>query len=92
MIADENNIISYANSSVINMLRAAESDIQKDLPQFSASTVVGSSFDIFHKNPAHQKAMVAQLTGTYETSIVVGGRTFNLIANPVMDESGSRLG
>ena len=92
MIADENNIICYANSSVIDMLRAAESDIQKDLPQFSASTVVGSSFDIFHKNPAHQKAMVAQLTGTYETSIVVGGRTFNLIANPVMDESGSRLG
>jgi len=92
MIADENNIICYANSSVIDMLRAAESDIQKDLPQFSASTVVGSSFDVFHKNPAHQKAMVAQLTGTYETSIVVGGRTFNLIANPVMDESGNRLG
>ena len=92
MMADAENIIVYANDSVINMLRKAESDIRKALPSFNTETVVGSSIDIFHKNPAHQKSMLASLTGTFQTEIRVGVRTFSLIANPVFDDEGARQG
>jgi len=92
MVADNDFNIIYANEAVTDMLGNAESDIRKQLPNFSASEVIGSSIDIFHKNPAHQRSMVAGLDKTYRTQIVVGGRTFALIANPISNEQGERIG
>ena len=92
MIADTNFDIQYMNKSVNNMMRAAESDLKQDLPNFNASTLIGTNIDTFHKNPAHQRGMVQNLTSTYNTRIEVGGRTFNLIANPINSDSGERLG
>jgi len=92
MMADADNVVIYTNNAVMAMLRNAEADIRKELPNFSTDTVVGSSVDIFHKNPAHQKSMLAALSGTHRTQIQVGGRTFALIANPVMDAQGNRQG
>ena len=92
MLADENNDIIYANPAVVDMLRVAENDLRKDLPKFDSDTVVGSNIDIFHKNPEHQKGMLESLKTTYETSIKVGGRTFDLIASPVFGTDESRLG
>jgi len=92
MIADADNNITYANDGVLEMLRIAENDIRKDLPQFSSNTVVGSNVDIFHKNPAHQQQLLTNLTETHTGEIEVGGRTFRLIANPIFDDSKSRLG
>lgn len=92
MLADENGTIIYANESVLNMLRDAQQDIRKDLPHFDVDTVLGSSFDVFHKNPAHQREMIKRLTGTYRTRITVGGRKFSLIASPVRNEKGEALG
>ncbi len=91
MMADADNNIIYTNESVMNMLRAAETDIRKDLPNFSVATVMGSNIDIFHKNPAHQQNMLSALRQTYKTEIVVGGRTFALVANPVFDGENNRL-
>lgn len=92
MLADENNVVIYMNEAVTEMLKVAEKDIQTELPKFSADKVVGTSIDDFHKNPEHQRSMLAKLTSTYRTSIKVGGRTFALIANPVTNSDGARLG
>ena len=92
MLANERNIIIYMNDATRAMLKRAESDIRKDLPQFDVNTIIGSSVDIFHKNPEHQKNMLAKLSSTYRTSIKVGGRTFNLIATPVFNDNKDRLG
>lgn len=92
MMADTNLDIIYLNNTVTAMLKNAEKDIQKDLPHFDADNLIGKNIDIFHKNPDHQRKMLAALKDRYETSIVVGGRTFNLIANPVFNETGERLG
>ena len=92
MLADENNIIIYANQSVLNMLRNAEADVRRELRDFNVNSLVGSSVDIFHKNPAHQRSMLSALNSTHRTTIEVGGRSFALIANPVFAEGGERLG
>ena len=92
MLADGNYDIIYMNETMVAMLENAEKDIRTDLPDFNTKTLMGSNIDIFHKNPAHQRGMLEKLSGTYETSIVVGGRTFSLIANPVNDASGERIG
>jgi methyl-accepting chemotaxis protein-1 (serine sensor receptor) len=92
MIADAGNNIIFMNRSVTAMMSAAEADIRKDLPNFSVSKCMGSNIDIFHKNPAHQRDMLAKLRDTYRTQIKVGVRIFGLIATPVIDKSGTRLG
>ncbi|WP_270049423.1 methyl-accepting chemotaxis protein [Thalassolituus hydrocarboniclasticus] len=92
MIADSQNNIRYLNDSVKEMLNAAESDIQKDLPAFSVRTLLGTNMDVFHKDPSHQKSMIASLKTKYNANIKVGGRSFNLIATPLFSSSGSRLG
>ncbi len=92
MLADENNNVIYMNGAVSEMLTKAESDIRKELPKFEVKTIVGSNIDIFHKNPEHQKNMLKSLSSTYKTKIAVGGRTFALIANPVLGKKGERLG
>lgn len=92
MLADADGNIVYANQAVISMLSVAESDIRKALPNFSANKVIGSNFDIFHKNPAHQRNLLADLKSTYRTQIEVAGRTFALIANPIFSDDGARIG
>ncbi|MEQ8799354.1 MAG: methyl-accepting chemotaxis protein [Salinisphaeraceae bacterium] len=92
MIADNDRRIIYGNNSLMAMLKVAEADIRKDLPQFSMDKVMGATIDIFHKNPEHQRRMLENLTGTHSAEIGVGGRTFSLTVNPITDEDGTRLG
>jgi methyl-accepting chemotaxis protein len=92
MIADANNEVVFMNPSVTSMLRNAESDLRKALPNFQADKVIGSNIDIFHKNPAHQKSMLAALRETHRTQIEVGGRHFALVATPIQDAAGKRMG
>ncbi|WP_421345712.1 methyl-accepting chemotaxis protein [Aeromonas veronii] len=92
MIADTNLDIIYMNEAVTGMLNQAETDIKKELYSFNANQLMGANIDSFHKNPSHQRAMLAKLNSTYRTQIQLGGRTFSLIANPVFNDTGERLG
>ncbi|MFZ6725107.1 methyl-accepting chemotaxis protein [Undibacterium sp. MH2W] len=92
MIADNDRNIIYCNKSIIDMLTTAEADIRKALPTFSVANLMGSNIDQFHKNPAHQKQLLSTFTNNHHAQITVGGRTFTLSANPVINESGERLG
>jgi methyl-accepting chemotaxis protein len=92
MIADNDRNIIYMNKSVVEMLANAESDVRKVLPNFNASQLLGSNMDQFHKNPAHQQNLLANFTSTHRAQIQVGARTFRLIANPIINEQGQRLG
>ncbi|MDP2783474.1 MAG: methyl-accepting chemotaxis protein [Sulfurimicrobium sp.] len=92
MIADNDLNIIYLNKSVQAMLKNAESDIRKDLPDFSADKLLGANIDGFHKNPAHQRQLLKSFTTTYKATVNIGGRTFRLSANPVFNAAGQRLG
>jgi methyl-accepting chemotaxis protein len=92
MIADRDGVIVYANPAVLRLLRAAESDIRKSLPQFSVDAIVGGSFDRYHRNPAHQRQILGTATATVTTTLALGGRSFSLAGTPVLDAAGVRLG
>jgi methyl-accepting chemotaxis protein len=92
MIADNDRNIIYINKSVAQMLTHAEPDVRKQLPNFNASKLLGTNIDQFHKNPAHQKVMLASFNNVHRAEIQVGGRIFGLIANPVINEKNERLG
>lgn len=92
MMADENLNIVYMNDAVVGTLTEAEADIRKDLSNFDVKNLIGNNIDIFHKNPAHQRTMLANLTSTHNAEISVGGRLFHLTVSPVSDEDGKRIG
>lgn len=92
MMADDDGNIIYMNDAVHGMMHNAESDLKTVLPDFDASSLMGTSIDNFHKRPEHQRSMLASMKDTFRGRIEVGRRTFDLIANPVMDDAGSRLG
>ena len=92
MIADPDGNIIYNNVSVAQMMQRNEAELRKSLPAFDARRIVGSNFDQFHRNPSHQRNLLGGLKSEYKTEIKVGGLTFALIANPITDSQGTRLG
>jgi PAS domain S-box-containing protein len=91
MMADENLNITYINGSLLSFLKEAEAEIQKELPRFSVATLIGSNIDIFHKNPMHQRNMLAQLERPHRATIQVGSKTFDLTVIP-LKAGGKRSG
>ncbi|MEI5640307.1 MULTISPECIES: methyl-accepting chemotaxis protein [unclassified Pseudoalteromonas] len=91
MLADESLNIVYMNDSVIRMLQKNEAKLQQDLPNFSVNNLIGQNIDAFHKNPSHQRGLLANLSRPYTTKIKVAGLTFDLIATPVFGDDGQRL-
>jgi methyl-accepting chemotaxis protein len=92
MVAATDGQIVFANPAVVEMMTNAQSDIRKDIPAFTAAKMVGENIDIFHKNPARQRGMLEGLKDTHTAQVVVGGRTMKLIVNPMLDDTGRRLG
>jgi len=92
MVADTNLNIIYMNNTVREMMTTAQPDIRKDLPNFDVARLMGANIDAFHKNPAHQRSMLGVLNKTFTAQLKLGGRTLRIIANPMLDASGTRLG
>ncbi len=92
MIADCDRRIIFINEALKSFLGDAEKDIQVDLPHFKVDGLVGQTIDVFHKDPDHQKTMIAQMRDRMDATITVGGVMFDLIAKPLMSRNGKRIG
>jgi methyl-accepting chemotaxis protein len=92
MLADNDGTIIYTNDFGSNIFRLRATEIRKQLPQFDAERIVGTSFDSFHRVPSHQRNLLAGLKTTHTADIKLGAATLRVIANPVVDQSGERLG
>ncbi len=85
MIADNNLNIAYINKAALALMRDAEPDLRKELPQFSSATLIGANIDIFHRTPAHQRTMLGTLEAPHSATIRVGSRVFDLAVSPLTD-------
>ncbi|CAK0780897.1 methyl-accepting chemotaxis protein [Gammaproteobacteria bacterium] len=92
MIADRAGTIIYVNPALVRMLAQAETEIRSVLPHFDHTHLIGQNLDRFHRDPAHQRRLLEGLRGTHRAAIHVGGRDFDLVANPVLDGAGKHLG
>jgi methyl-accepting chemotaxis protein len=92
MLADPDGKIIYTNDAATNILRSRVSEIRRQLPHFDPDRILNSSFDTFHKVPSHQRNVLANLRGTHTTDMKLGGASLRIVANPVVDAAGKRLG
>lgn len=80
------NVI-YANKSTIETLQS----IEHALP-IKAAALVGSSIDVFHKDPAHQRRMLSNESNLpHRAEITIGGEILDLLATPIRDRSGKYI-
>ncbi|AGX86229.1 methyl-accepting chemotaxis protein [Candidatus Symbiobacter mobilis] len=92
MIADINNDILYMNDAILTMMQRNESELRKVIPQFSARDMIGKNIDQFHKHPSHQHNLLATLRTNHRAQFQVGTLHFTMLANPIVDATGSRIG
>ena len=93
MICDTDLNITYANPAVVEMMSKRAGDLRQIFPGFDASNLVGQCIDQFHKNPAHQRALLgnaANLPASAE--IKVAGLEFHVNATAIVDHQGNLMG
>jgi len=88
MFCDLDLTIQYINPASLQTLQS----IEQHLP-VKASGVVGSKIDIFHKDPAHQRALLSSAKNLpHNAKIRVGPETLDLNAVAIYDTSGKYAG
>ncbi|MBA92694.1 MAG: chemotaxis protein [Phyllobacteriaceae bacterium] len=80
--------INYINPKSIETLRS----LQEHLP-VTADKMIGTSIDIFHKNPEHQRRLLADDRNLPRTAkIKVGPETLDLLVSPIYDHNQKYIG
>ncbi len=92
MLGDTDGKIIYMNDALRAMFRARVADMRRQAPSFDAEQLVGSSFDVFHQIPMFQRNALAALTSAHTADVKMGDASLRIIANPVTDGAGKRVG
>jgi methyl-accepting chemotaxis protein len=80
--------LAYMNPASVRQLKA----LQHLLP-VRVEDMLGKSIDIFHKNPEHQRRMLADPKNLpHRASIKVGPETLDLLVSPIYDNNGNYTG
>jgi methyl-accepting chemotaxis protein len=88
MCADRNGIITYLNPESVKTLKS----IEKELP-IRVDQVKGSSYDVFHKNPSHQRTLLSDERNLPHKAIIqVGKEKLSLWVSPMKDSEGKYIG
>ena len=93
MMIDRDFMVTYANDTTRKMLRDNAEQFRKIWPNFDAEKILGSCIDMFHKNPSHQRQMLADPSRLpYKTEINVGELRFALHVTASYDARGNYCG
>ena len=92
MMADNNGNIIYVNDAVIEMFSTAQEDIRQHVGTFDAGNLLGQSMSIFDIEQGHEQSLLDALRSPFDSKLSMGSRRFNLIAAPVIEADGTRLG
>lgn len=88
MYADREGIIRYLNPKSKETLKK----IEKDLP-VAVDQIEGGSYDVFHKNPAHQRNILKDPRNLPHQAIIeVGEEKLDLLVSPIYDKDGQFMG
>jgi methyl-accepting chemotaxis protein len=88
MFADREFKITYINPASVKTLKGIE-----HLLPVKAEQVLGQSIDIFHKNPDHQRKILADPNNLpHRTNIQLGAETLDLLVSPIYDRDKNYLG
>lgn len=96
MIADENRVITFMNPAARTLLGRREAVLRQFIPSFDVNNLIGQCIDIFHRDPRHQQALLADparlpYTGTIKLPGVVLEITATMITNSEGEYKGNMV-
>ncbi|CAK0754920.1 methyl-accepting chemotaxis protein [Gammaproteobacteria bacterium] len=89
VIADPNMRALYSNPAATALFAAVEGAIRIRLPDFNSRKLVGANFS---EIVAQGGGKCDSVENTYRQGLALAGRRFDLVANPVTNPEGVRLG
>ncbi len=93
MLADAEFNITYLNRAAEDMFQRHVDTFAKYFPGFTVASLVGRNMDFFHRNPAHQRRLLADTSRLpYETVVRVDHIEIELTVGAVLDASGRPAG
>ncbi len=88
MFTDRDLKIRYMNPATVRLLKRIESYLP-----VKADEMLGQSIDIFHKNPEHQRRLLADPKNLpHRATIRIGPEYADLLVNAIIDQSGNYVG
>ncbi|PKF50069.1 aerotaxis transducer Aer2 [Enterovibrio nigricans] len=95
MMVDRDFKVFYVNKKSMDLLKVHEELFRSKWPNFRAEKdwIVGSSIDMFHANPSHQRQMLSNPANLpHETIISVEDVSLRLVVGAVIDDKGEYVG
>jgi len=92
MLVDMDFNLIYLNTAMGKFMDEAESEFRAAIPNFNVDALMGSCIDMFHKDPSHQRNMLANLENAVTANFPIGNRQMQVTASPVFDDNGERIG
>lgn len=93
MMIDRDFNITYANQATMDLLKRHEYTLRHEYPGFRVDNLIGECIDIFHKNPAHQRKLLADPANLpYSTDIKIADLYFKLNVTAMIDDTGEYIG
>jgi methyl-accepting chemotaxis protein len=92
LVATASGSIVHINKAAQAMFQEVQQDIRACIPEFSAGDLHGSSLEDLCNQLSGESLDLLQLSATLIREFVTGARTFRIVANPVLAESGERFG
>jgi len=93
MMCDNDLNITYANSAVVAMMSNRIDALRTVWPSMDPENLIGQNIDQFHRNPAHQRALLADKNSLpMEAELELAGITFKVKASFVGGLDGEYIG
>ena len=93
MIVDRNFLVTHVNNATRELLTRNRDNFRKIWPNFEPERIVGMCIDTFHRDPSHQRRMLADPSLLpHRVDIAVGDLQFSLTVHAALDEAGTYEG
>src|SRR6266700_1095693 len=93
MFVDRDLKVTYTNETTRQLLAKNAEHFRKLWPGFDPKNMLGVCIDVFHKDPSHQRRMLADASRLpHEAQIQVGPLTFKLNIHANLDAEGRYIG
>ncbi|WP_306577778.1 methyl-accepting chemotaxis protein [Bradyrhizobium sp. SRS-191] len=90
MLVDGDLKITYLNAASKQLFGQHLSEFRKVWPSFDPTAMIGTCIDVFHRNPAHQRTMLANPANLpFKTDISVGPLKISLSVNAMRGAHGN---
>ncbi len=93
LMVNRDLVVTYMNQASHRMLSKDAEHLRKMWPSFDPNKIVGACVDQFHKNPKHQRDLLADPSNLpIKTDITVGPLTISLAVTALYDSDGNYTG